>query len=358
MSIDTLYNKYRPKNFDDVLFQDPIIRILKNSIEKNRISHSYLFSGKKGTGKTSLGRILAKAINCNSKIRPCNSCPSCEAIDNKRSNDIIEIDAASYRGVDDIEKIIGDSRFLPSFGNKKIYILDECHSLSSTAFNALLKSLEEAPKHIVFILCTTQPENLPDTIVSRCIHLTFKNPNIKELEIFLEKICQKENIPYEKDALNYLATQSSNSFRDALVNLEKFSDGVTSQSLKEIYSTVDTKIIVQFIYCMVLNKEKECIHLLNKFVDDGGAIKDLIRDSTLFSRVMNLYLLGESNDIILSMFNESLCKMAKYLENKIEDKRKIKDILIFFLSFRSSDRFIDQVNLELSLVEFFNERKI
>lgn len=217
----TLYRKWRPKTFDDVKGRDNIITILKNQITNNMLSHAYLFSGTRGTGKTSIAKIFAKAVNCsdNTHASPCGVCDSCISLENG-SMDIVEIDAASNNGVDNIRSLISDTDYLPSSGKYKVYIIDEVHMLSSGAYNALLKTLEEPPQHVIFILATTEISKLPVTIVSRCQRFEFLPVSLEIIQKQIIDISLKENYFIEDSAANYLSVLADGSFRDALSILD------------------------------------------------------------------------------------------------------------------------------------------
>ena len=231
MAYLALYRKYRPRNFDEVIGQDSITRILKNQIQYNRVGHAYLFSGMRGTGKTSLAKIFAKAINCPNGVdgNPCNTCEICINIDRSGIMDIIEIDAASNRGVDEIREIREKVKYPPTIGQYKVYIIDEVHMLTKEAFNALLKTLEEPPVHVVFILATTEPNKCPATILSRCQRYEIR-PIPKALIIGqMEKICRDLEITMEPQALDFIAARGENSMRDALSLLDQIVDLKDSQ---------------------------------------------------------------------------------------------------------------------------------
>ena len=231
MAYLALYRKYRPRNFDEVIGQDSITRILKNQIQYNRVGHAYLFSGMRGTGKTSLAKIFAKAINCPNGVdgNPCNTCEICINIDRSGIMDIIEIDAASNRGVDEIREIREKVKYPPTIGQYKVYIIDEVHMLTKEAFNALLKTLEEPPVHVVFILATTEPNKCPATILSRCQRYEIR-PIPKALIIGqMERICHDLEITMEPQALDFIAARGENSMRDALSLLDQIVDLKDSQ---------------------------------------------------------------------------------------------------------------------------------
>ena len=223
MSYKVLYRKYRPNDFENVVGQDYIIKTLKNSVTTGNISHAYIFSGPRGTGKTSTAKIFAKAINClNLKNgSPCNNCEFCNSF--LENPDIIEIDAASHNGVDQVRELIDNVKLSPSNGKYKVYIIDEVHMLTISAFNALLLTLEEPPKHAVFIFATTNIENVPITILSRCQRYDFRKISVSDIVQRLKKICNIENISIEDDALNEIAFISEGGLRDALSMLDQLS---------------------------------------------------------------------------------------------------------------------------------------
>ena len=211
----TLYRKYRPQTFDEVIGQDHITRTLYNQVKSGKIGHAYLFSGSRGTGKTSTARIFARAINCESKegSLPCYKCATCKALSEPTNLDIIEIDAASNNRVDEIREIRDKIKFLPTNGKYKVYIIDEVHMLTDSAFNALLKTLEEPPEHVVFILGTTEIHKLPATILSRCMRFDFKLVSTTELSNHLKDIFKKENVVYDDKAIDAIVSAAEGSVR-------------------------------------------------------------------------------------------------------------------------------------------------
>src|ERR1700721_142022 len=225
MSYTVLARKYRPQKFSEVIGQEHVTRTLQNAIEKGRSAHGYIFSGHRGIGKTTVARILAMALNCQSKDRPvlepCGVCDSCTEIRAGNAVDIIEIDAATNRGIDEIRELREGARYRPARDRFKIYILDEAHQITDAAFNALLKTLEEPPSHVVFMMATTQPEDIPQTIRSRCQHFSFRAVKFEAIMGQLRDIVTKESIPADEDALALLAEAGDGSMRDALSILDQ-----------------------------------------------------------------------------------------------------------------------------------------
>ena len=216
--------KYRPQSFDDVIGQDHIARTLKNALQSGQLAHAFLFTGPRGVGKTTCARILAKVINCENpenKVTACNTCSSCTSFNDNASFNIFELDAASNNSVDDIRALTEQVRYAPQAGKYKVYIIDEVHMLSSAAFNAFLKTLEEPPAHAIFILATTEKHKIIPTILSRCQVFDFKRIQAADVVVQLEKICQKENIQAEKEALHMIATKADGAMRDALTIFDK-----------------------------------------------------------------------------------------------------------------------------------------
>lgn len=308
-----LYRKYRPKNFDDVVGQEVIIKTLTNAINNNMVSHAYLFTGPRGTGKTSIAKIYAKILNCEhlENLSPCEECVSCIQINNNQNIDVIEIDAASNNGVDEIREIRNKVGLVPSNSKYKIYIIDEVHMLTTQAFNALLKTLEEPPSHIVFIFATTEPHKIPRTILSRCQKFDFKKITNKNIVTRLRYIADIESIDITDEALNEIALLADGGLRDSISMLDQAvsyaSDTITLQDVHDINGTVDKTEIRSFIDCII---DKNMIGLLEKIENYENQGRNLVK--------IVQELIDELKNIIL------YSNVPEYFEEKEEYYETIK----------------------------------
>ena len=249
---EVLSRKYRPRNFSELIGQDQVKEILGKAIENDTVSHAYIFSGSRGTGKTTTARILAKMLNCLSEgsLKPCGVCDSCRAIDSSSHMDVVELDAASYRGIDEIRKIRDAVSYRPVMGRFKVYIIDEFHMLTREAFNALLKTLEEPPERVVFVLATTNLEKVPETVLSRCQIFNFKPLDEKDIMTYLEKIAKAEGLEFDERALRYISKAAHGGMRDAVNLMERviaFADDVSEESVRTTLGILPEEVVKEFI---------------------------------------------------------------------------------------------------------------
>lgn len=321
MSYKAIYRKFRPTNFTDVIGQEHITTILKNQIKNNNIAHAYLFSGTRGTGKTSTARIFARGINCLSEDIPCNTCEICRGILEESVMDIVEIDAASNNSVEDIRELRENSKYPPSNCKYKVYIIDEVHMLSKGAFNALLKVLEEPPKHLVFILATTEPDRLPATILSRCQRYDFKRVSVDNIVKNMRSISEKIPIEVDDNALELIARNSDGAMRDALSILDQclsFSqDKISYDYVVSILGIVNNDLMFHIVDDIISGQISELLNKLESIVQDGIDIKQFIKDLILHFR--NLMVAKISQDVENSIdgteeFIERLRVQSKTIE--------------------------------------------
>lgn len=270
---EVLYRKYRPLNFDELFGQNQVKDILKKALDKGKVSHAYIFYGPRGTGKTTTARILAKSLNCFSNDnKPCNKCESCVAINRSNHMDVIELDAASNRGIDEIRKIRDAASYRPTMGKYKIYIIDEFHMLTREAFNGLLKTLEEPPDHVVFVLATTNLEKVPETILSRCQIFTFHELTTNEISNYLKSVLEKEKMEYEEQALNIIAKSSNGGMRDAINLLERvmvFSDEITEKVVRELLGIIPEEVVKSYLEALE-NADLNALNLVSEQVKKLG----------------------------------------------------------------------------------------
>ena len=278
-----LYRTYRPETFQEILGQEHMVKILKNQIAAGSMSHAYLFCGTRGTGKTTTARILAKAANCLSEdAKPCGECAHCKAIKEGNFMDVIEIDAASNNGVENIRELRESVKYPPAVGRKKVYIIDEVHMLSTGAFNALLKTLEEPPEHVMFILATTEPQKLPPTILSRCMRLDFRRVPQRVIADDMRKICQQRGVNITEDALRLLANSADGSVRDGLSILDQVLAGgdkeIDRERVREYVGTIGEDFFIDLTELVSLKKSAEALVLLNGVLQEGKDVKQLMKD--------------------------------------------------------------------------------
>ncbi len=298
MSYLVLARKYRPQSFDELQGQDHIIKILKQSVETKRIAHAFLFCGPRGIGKTSSARILAKSLNCQNgpTLKPCGECFACQEIAKGNSFDVIEIDGASNRGIDEIRALRENVKFAPSYGRYKIYIVDEVHMLTAEAFNALLKTLEEPPEHVIFIFATTEANKVPATILSRCQRFDFKRIPLETISNNLKEISKQESIKIADEALFAIAKAAGGSMRDALGILDQLSalgqKGVESSDVFSMLGIVEMEYLFELTDALVDRDAPKAMTVLNQIIEAGKDLKQLCKDLTEHFRHMMIAKIG------------------------------------------------------------------
>lgn len=337
MSYTALYRKFRPDCFEDVKGQEHIVTTLRNQIRAERIGHAYLFCGTRGTGKTSIAKIFAKAVNCENPAdgSPCRECRICKAIASGASMNVIEIDAASNNGVDNIREIVDEVSYSPAEGKYKVYIIDEVHMLSIGAFNALLKTLEEPPSYVIFILATTEAHKIPITILSRCQRYDFKRISIDTITDRLRELMDIEKISVENRALRYIAKSADGSFRDSLSLLDQciafhFGKELTYDMVLDVLGAVDTEVFGRLLGSVVKQDVRGCIALLEEIVMQGRELTQFITDFTWYLR--NLLLVktsdAESIEDTVDMSSENLQRLQEEAQN-VEPDTVMRYIRIF-----------------------------
>jgi DNA polymerase-3 subunit gamma/tau len=301
MAAQALYRKWRPLTFDEVVGQGHVTHTLQNALQSGRISHAYLFTGPRGTGKTSMGRLLAKAVNCLSTEddKPCNQCRICQAINEGRLLDLIEIDAASNRGIDEVRGIREKVGFRPNEAHYKIYILDEAHMLTEPAFNALLKTLEEPPSHVIFVLVTTEPHKIPDTILSRCQRFDFRRIPLQDIVGLLKHIAEQEGLAVESAALELVARSATGSMRDAESLLDQLmsygGQEITLAQVQSVLGTVPSQAVGELVNQLVAHNVAEGLNVINRVIGDGVDPRQFNRQVVEYLRELLLIKVGEGS---------------------------------------------------------------
>ena len=327
MSYQVLYRTYRPSKFDEVVGQDYIVKILKNAIKNNKIAHAYLFAGPRGTGKTSVAKLFAKAINCDHfNEEACDNCPSCKAFLDNNHPDIIEMDAARNNGVDNIREIVEQVNYAPILGKYKVYIIDEVHMLSDNAFNALLKTLEEPPEHVIFILATTDPEKIIPTVLSRCQRYNFSKISKYNMKKKMIEILEKENLSYEEEAIDEVAIMAEGGMRDALSILEQilaYNDkGVFKDDVLKIFGLSTTEEKIHLLTQIHSDNISKAINDLRDIYQAGGDVKRLAIDLLEIIKEALIYSDNAENKLL----NKLSSIQAKWLLDEIGVNALLNDI--------------------------------
>ncbi len=332
MSYVALYRKWRPDEFQEVKGQEHIVTTLKNQIKHNRVGHAYLFCGTRGTGKTTIARLIAKAINCDNPVdgSPCNECESCKAIAAGASMNVIEIDAASNNGVDSVRQINDAVRYSPSTGKYLVYIIDEVHMLTNAAYNALLKTLEEPPEYVKFILATTDVQTIPVTVLSRCQRYDFKRISLDIIADRLEELLKRENIPATREAINYVAKAADGSMRDALSILDQciafnLGEEVTYDKVLEIVGSVDLDIYLNLFNYIKARDTKCALAVVNEAIWAGKDLSLFVNEFTSFMR--DLLMLKYNAQATVDVTSENLPRLIEAGAD-VEDEKLISFINI------------------------------
>ncbi len=306
MSYLVLARKWRPQTFEDLTGQEAVSRIFKNAISNGKVAHAYIFSGPRGVGKTTTARILAKALNCvnGPTPEPCGKCAACLPIADGSSVDVSEIDGASNTGVDNIRDIRERVRYAPSGNRFKVYIIDEAHMLSTSAFNALLKTLEEPPPHVIFVLATTEPKKIPPTVLSRCQHLPFKRISGLKIKERLKFICSAEGINITDSALEMIARAADGSMRDSLTILDQiasFSDSITSAEINDLLGIADAEKLSRLALAVIEGNREDIIKTISELADAGADLKTFAKDMVQFMRNLLVAMIVDDTEGIIDL---------------------------------------------------------
>jgi DNA polymerase-3 subunit gamma/tau len=364
-----IYRKYRPQKFSEVIGQEKVIKTLENEIKQGKIAHAYLFTGPRGLGKTTVARLIAKAVNCENRkegeSEPCNQCFNCQAIMRGQFLDLIEIDAASQTGVDNVrENIIASVRIPPSRGKYKVFVIDECHMLSIAAFNALLKTLEEPPPYIIFILATTEIHKVPETIISRCQRFDFTKVDLEKIVERLKTIADLEKVKIAPEVLQIIAQRSEGCVRDAesLLNQVMALDEkeITAEQAAIVIPSTKLDLIIEFTNLIFSKNKKEAISKINQLLEEGIDLEQFTKDLIEFLRKILLVKIGIDEKIILIYFDNISQKKIRELTKLIEIKKLIEIIEEFFSAQQNLHYTeIPQLPLELAVIKIcsdFTER--
>ncbi len=366
MSYQVLARKYRPQRFSEVIGQEHVTRTLKNALEQSRTAHGYIFSGHRGIGKTTVARILAMALNCRSSDKPvaepCGVCESCTEIRAGNSVDVIEIDAATNRGIDEIRELREGTRYRPARDRFKIYILDEAHQITDAAFNALLKTLEEPPGHVVFMLATTQPEDIPQTIRSRCQHFSFRAVGFEEILNQLKDLADRENIEADEDALALLAEAGDGSMRDALSILDQAiasSTGrLTADQVRDLVGAAPSGVLEEVMQAVAQGSSETVLRLVDKLISEGHSPTHFARQMVRFLRNAVVARVAGADSSLLQISSDERRRVAR-IAALFEEEDLARHLQIMLrthaeLGYRQEQRF----HLELGLLKMAHAQRL
>jgi DNA polymerase-3 subunit gamma/tau len=366
MAYQVLARKYRPQRFSDVIGQEHVTRTLKNAIEQARIAHGYIFSGHRGIGKTTVARILAAALNCRSAdhpvAEPCGACDSCLEIRAGNSVDVMEIDAATNRGIDEVRELREATRYRPARDRFKIWILDEAHQITDAAFNALLKTLEEPPGHVIFMMATTQPEDIPQTIRSRCQHFSFHAVKFEDIVAQLRAIAAQENIAADDDALAMLAEAGDGSMRDALSIMDQAiaccGTTLTADTVRQLVGSVASDTLESMMNAVQRNSSDDVLRLVDKLIVEGQNPTHFARQMVRFLRNALVAKVAGAESPLLQMSSDERARVTRVAEwFSEEDLARFLQILLRThseLGYKQEQRF----HLELGLLKLVHAQRL